>query len=118
MLGAAGTDMLFSRNIKLLTAPPGSLHVRFDNVGHVPGCIVLEVKECSPFYGSLYPGDSVVGLNGHVIVNQPASYIRDLVSACTSQGHILTVLSPCCRDEGTEEVLLTGKVPDIPDFEN
>lgn len=118
VLATGRTDMLFSRNIKLLTAPPGTLHVRFDNVAHVPGCIVLDVMECSPLYGSLFPGDSVVGFNGHVIDDQPASYICDLGSACTSQGHILIVLSPCCRDEGTEEVLLTGKVPDIPDFEN
>lgn len=93
-LGGSAAGSMFNRNIKLLTAPPGELHVRFGNVEHVSGCVVLEVEERSPFYGVLFPGDAVVGCNGHVIVNEPASYVCDLVSRCISEGHVLTVISP------------------------
>jgi hypothetical protein len=112
-----GTGLMVGRNIKVLTAPPGVILVRLANVKHAAGCIVVQVLEESSFYGELFPGDIIIGVNGQGVENAAACDVNDLLSQNMTQDRVLTVLTPYCRDEETEEVLLTGDAPDIPDFE-
>jgi len=59
----------------------------------------------------------IIGVNGQGVENAAACDVHDLLSQNMTQDRVLTVLTPYCRDEETDEVLLTGDVPDIPDFE-
>jgi hypothetical protein len=81
--------VMANRNILVLTAPPGMLGLRIGDFESLPGSVVVEVLEGSPFRGKVYPGDMIIGLDGHNVQ----------------------------KDEDTAEVL-AGNVEDIEDFED
>lgn len=109
-------QLMAYRNIKVLTAPPGQIFIEIGDLENLPGCVVVSVKEESPFHNRLYPGDIIIGVGEVDVIKKDAKTVFDIMSANRDLDRDLTVLTPYCRDEDTQEVL-QGDVPDIPDFE-
>jgi hypothetical protein len=109
--------VMANRNILVLTAPPGMLGLRIGDFESLPGSVVVEVLEGSPFRGKVYPGDMIIGLDGHNVQKETAEKVYSMMLENMNDDRVLTVLTPYCHDEDTAEVL-AGNVEDIEDFED
>lgn len=109
------------RNITVFTAPPGKLGIQIGTLPHRTGVMVTCVMPSSPFFGRIWMGDIILSVDGYdATKNSPASTIYDIMTLHQDNDRELTVLTTPgrCRDEYSNEVLMTGNFPDIDDFES
>lgn len=113
-----GARAAAGRNLTLLSAPPGPIHIKVDMLEHRDGAVIVDVPPSSPFEGMLYSGDTIVNIDGTDVTSKSLEEIQQLLRKGNGEEEreMTVATTPChYRDEETETVLLTGQVPDIDD---
>merc|ERR1712150_158213 len=81
------------RNRVTLKAPPGKLGIVLANNSDNTGTIVSGVRNSSPLFERIFPGDRIVGIDGEDVSRMTVSEITTIMARKGEFERILTVLT-------------------------
>lgn len=108
-----------TNNIKLLTAPPGTLGIGVGTEQNRVGPVITTVLETSPWKGMVFPGDGLIAVDGTSVMSLSIERIYEIIQ---QNEHLDRQISIEMRTpyHYTEDETPEGKAAepsDIPDFE-
>ena len=107
-------------NIKLLTAPPGTLGIGVGTSPNRKGPIITSVLQTSPFKRHAFPGDGLISVDGISVLSLSTERVYEIIKENEHFDRQISIemLTPYhFKEDETSEGTVPGEADDIRDFE-